>query len=55
VGIFESQRIAEIWSGARLVETSGLGHRRILYDEAVVRAAIEFLSEGLLDRCSGDI
>lgn len=43
VAIYESQRIAQIWAGARLVETSGLGHRRILYDEAVVRAAIEFL------------
>jgi pimeloyl-ACP methyl ester carboxylesterase len=41
--IIESQTISQIWKGARLIETSGLGHRRILYDEAVVRAAIEFL------------
>jgi pimeloyl-ACP methyl ester carboxylesterase len=43
VAIGESQTIAKIWSGARLVETSGLGHRRILQAESVVHEAIEFL------------
>lgn len=43
VAFGESQAIAKVWSGAQLVETSGLGHRRILNDESVIRSAIEFL------------
>jgi pimeloyl-ACP methyl ester carboxylesterase len=43
VAIGESQAIAKIWSGAQLVATSGLGHRRILNDESVIRSTIEFL------------
>ena len=35
--------IARTWPGARLLTTQGLGHRRILDDEAVGRAAAEFL------------
>jgi pimeloyl-ACP methyl ester carboxylesterase len=35
--------IARAWRGARLVTTDGLGHRRILGDEAVSRAAAQFL------------
>jgi pimeloyl-ACP methyl ester carboxylesterase len=35
--------IANVWPGARLVTTAGLGHRRILRDEQVVRQAVAFL------------
>lgn len=35
--------LAELWPGARLMTTEGLGHRRILRDERVVRAAVEFI------------
>ena len=35
--------IANAWRGARLLSTQGLGHRRILEDEAVGRAAAQFL------------
>lgn len=35
--------IARTWRGARLLTTEGLGHRRILEDETVSRAAAEFL------------
>ncbi|MFM2305033.1 MAG: hypothetical protein RLZZ135_2445, partial [Cyanobacteriota bacterium] len=43
VSIEESQTIARVWSSAQLVETSGLGHRRILHNEQVVQQAVDFL------------
>jgi pimeloyl-ACP methyl ester carboxylesterase len=39
------EEIAAAWPGARLRATSGLGHRAILRDPAVVRWTIEFLAE----------
>ncbi len=43
--------IAGAWPGARLVTTAGLGHRRILRDEGVVRQAVAFVKDpALLDR-----
>jgi hypothetical protein len=39
--------IAEAWPGARLVTTTGLGHRRILRDEKVVAEAVAFVTNGL--------
>ena len=41
-----AEEIVGAWPGARLVPTTGLGHRAILRDPAVVRAAVEFLREG---------
>jgi pimeloyl-ACP methyl ester carboxylesterase len=35
---------AHQWPGARLHSTDGLGHRRILEDQAVTRAAVDFIS-----------
>ena len=35
--------IAESWPGARLVETSGLGHREILRDAAVIAEVLAFI------------
>ena len=35
--------IAGAWPGARLVTTTGLGHRRILRDERVVSQAVAFV------------
>ena len=37
--------IAAAWPGARLVTTTGLGHRRILRDEQVVRDAVAFVKD----------
>ena len=37
-------RVARHWPGAKLLSTRGLGHRRILADERVTRAAADFLS-----------
>jgi pimeloyl-ACP methyl ester carboxylesterase len=37
------RRIAQAWPGAELLETDGLGHRRILRDPRVVAAATVFL------------
>jgi pimeloyl-ACP methyl ester carboxylesterase len=36
--------VARHWPGARLLSTQGLGHRRILADEAVTRAAGDFIA-----------
>lgn len=44
VSVEESRAIALAWSGARSIETSGLGHRRILRDEAVIQQAVDFMS-----------
>jgi len=38
-------RVAQAWPGARLLLTDGLGHRRILADERVTRAAADFIRE----------
>lgn len=37
--------VARSWKGARFVRTSGLGHRAILRDPAVVRDTIDFLKD----------
>ncbi len=37
--------VAQHWPGARLLSTEGLGHRRILADDGVTRAAAEFIDE----------
>ncbi|HET6331112.1 MAG TPA: alpha/beta fold hydrolase [Holophagaceae bacterium] len=39
----EGAAVAQAWPGAELVSTEGLGHRRILKDEAVVAKAVAFL------------
>jgi pimeloyl-ACP methyl ester carboxylesterase len=39
--------IAQAWPGARLVTTEGLGHRRILRDEGVVRQVADFVRAGV--------
>ena len=36
--------VAAAWPGARLIETSGLGHRRLLRDEAVVAQVSSFIA-----------
>jgi pimeloyl-ACP methyl ester carboxylesterase len=40
----QGAQIARHWPGARLLSTEGLGHRRILDDESVTRAAVDFVS-----------
>lgn len=39
----DGEAIAQVWPGARLHTTHGLGHRRILTDADVVDAAVSFL------------
>jgi pimeloyl-ACP methyl ester carboxylesterase len=36
--------VARLWPGARLLSTDGLGHRRILANESVTRAAADFIA-----------
>lgn len=44
VPIAHGERIVDAWRGSRIVRTSGLGHRAILRDPAVVRRTVDFLS-----------
>jgi pimeloyl-ACP methyl ester carboxylesterase len=44
VSFAESVAIAQVWQGARLVETAGLGHRRILRDAAVIQQTVDFIA-----------
>jgi hypothetical protein len=47
VPLEDARRLAAAWPGADLVETTGLGHRRILRDPDVVARAVAFLGEGV--------
>jgi pimeloyl-ACP methyl ester carboxylesterase len=40
----EGAALAAAWNGARLISTSGLGHRRILRDDAVIAEATRFIA-----------
>lgn len=40
----QGAHVAHLWPGARLMSTDGLGHGRILADEAVACAAAEFIA-----------
>ena len=41
--------LVDSWEGAQLTTTEGLGHRRILADDAVVRQVVAFVIAGQLD------
>jgi len=45
VPISHSKRLANVWPGAQLMVTQGLGHRRILYHSKVIQATKAFLIE----------
>lgn len=47
VNFNHGERLAEIWPNAMLHATTGLGHRRILRDDDVLRRAVDILSEGI--------
>ena len=38
-------RVHQAWQGSRLLETSHLGHQRILSDGTVIEKVVEFLTE----------
>jgi len=40
----QGARVAQLWPGARLMSTDGLGHGRLLADERVTRAAADFIA-----------
>lgn len=42
-----ARQLAEAWPNAQLIETSGLGHRRILRDDAVLDSVVEFVRFGV--------
>lgn len=43
VAFAQAEAIATAWPGTRLVATDGLGHRRLLRDEAVIAAVVGFV------------
>ena len=42
-------QLVEHWEGAQLTTTQGLGHQRILRDDAVARQVVAFVAAGQLD------
>lgn len=40
------KEVADTWPNAKFIKTKGLGHRRIIHDDEVIKHCIEFLSEG---------
>jgi pimeloyl-ACP methyl ester carboxylesterase len=44
VSFEESVAISRVWRGARLIETAGLGHRRILRDADVIQQTVDFMA-----------
>ncbi len=44
VSLAHGLALARAWRGARFVRTEGLGHRRVLRDEGVVRDAVDFIA-----------
>jgi pimeloyl-ACP methyl ester carboxylesterase len=44
VSFDQGARVAQLWPGARLLATEGLGHNRILQDEAIAAAAADFVA-----------
>ncbi|HTL33239.1 MAG TPA: alpha/beta hydrolase [Kofleriaceae bacterium] len=47
VGFEHGQRLADLWPNSHLIPTTGLGHRRILRDSAVIASAVDLLREGV--------
>ncbi|PHS39427.1 MAG: hypothetical protein COB07_06645 [Sulfurovum sp.] len=43
IGIEHSEQICKMWPWAKLVPTEGLGHRKILDDDAVTEGMLEFI------------
>jgi pimeloyl-ACP methyl ester carboxylesterase len=46
VPIAHGEQIVGAWAGSRLERTSGLGHRALLRDPAVIGWSVEFMREG---------
>jgi pimeloyl-ACP methyl ester carboxylesterase len=53
VALADGEAIAAAWPGARLVTTTGLGHRRIVHDPAVIELAVAFLTAAARERRTG--
>lgn len=47
VSFEHASQLAATWPNAQLVETAGLGHRRILREGAVLAAIVEFVRDGI--------
>jgi len=43
----DGETLAALWPNATLHSTDGLGHRRILRDETVVRSVVDFVARGV--------
>ena len=45
----EGHAVSEAWDNAEFIKTTGLGHRRILRDAAVIEAVVSFISDSNKD------
>lgn len=45
IGPEHGRAIADVWPGARLLQTEGLGHRRLLRDPGVIDEAVRFVAD----------
>lgn len=50
IGIDHARELASVWPSATLLETTGLGHNRILRDRSVVDAVVAHTTHGRTDR-----
>lgn len=46
----EGRDVAQAWNKAQFIKTSGLGHRRILRDAAVIESAVNFINDNKENR-----
>ena len=45
ISIEDARLLQKSWTWAKLIETNGLGHRRILYDKHVIRKVLDFIDK----------
>ncbi len=50
VPVSEAEYLHQAWSNSIMQRTSGLGHRRILYNTPVIESVVEFLTQGLSNK-----
>jgi pimeloyl-ACP methyl ester carboxylesterase len=53
IPMYQAQRINYAWQNSRLLQTEGLGHRRILRNREVVQAVLEFIDTAEQRRKAG--
>ena len=50
IPLSQFEAVARNWKGSQILETSGLGHQRILKDETVIKAVLDFMGKAGQDK-----